>query len=205
MQLYYTPGTISVAIAITLHEAGLPFEPILVDFKNNEQQSSAYREVNPKGRVPALVTADGLLTETGAILDYIAAIAPLAELIPTDPFNAGKMREVMYYLATTAHINHAHKIRGYRWADQQSSWDDMAAKMTENMIENTEYIETHCLSGPFVLGDQISLADPYLYVVSTWLKGDGVDTSQFPKLTAFMELMAARPSVQAVVGQGMLK
>lgn len=204
MQLYYTPGTISIAVAITLHEADIAFEPTLVNFSKTEQHSAAYQQINPKGRVPVFATPDGLLTETGAILDYIAAIKPQARLIPSDPYAAGKMREMMYYLATTAHINHAHKIRGHRWADKQSSWDDMALKMTENMFENTSYIETHCLTGPFVLGDQFSLADPYLYVLSTWLANDGVDTTLFPKLTAFRELMAARPSVQAVTAQGML-
>lgn len=204
MQLYYTPGTISVAVAITLHEAGIPFEPILVDFSKSEQLGAAYQQINPKGRVPALSVPDGLLTETGAILDYVAAMAPQSNLIPSNPYAAGKMRELMYYLATTAHINHAHKMRGHRWADEQSSWDDMTAKTSANMIENTNHIETHCLAGPFVVGDQFSLADPYLYVLSTWLKGDGVDTTQFPKLTAFRELMATRPSVQAVVAQGML-
>ncbi|MFT4959153.1 MAG: glutathione S-transferase [Paracoccaceae bacterium] len=204
MQLYFTPGTISVAVAITLHEADIAFEPILVDFSQAEQLGTAYQQINPKGRVPALATPNGLLTETGAILDYIAAIAPQANLIPSSPYKAGKMREMMYYLASTAHINHAHKIRGQRWADNQSSWDDMAAKMTANMIENTNHIETQCLTGPYVLGDQFSLADPYLYVLSTWLANDGVDTTQFPKLTAFIKRMATRPSVQTVTTQGML-
>lgn len=204
MQLYYFPGTISVAVAIALHEANIPFEPILVDFKNREQHSSQYHKINPNGRVPVLITPDGLLSETGAILDYIAAITPEANLIPSDPYMAAKMREMMYYLAATAHINHAHKIRGHRWADEQSSWEDMAAKMTKNMTENTDHIERHCLNGPFVLGEHFSLADPYLYVLSTWLTGDGVDLMQFPKLTAFRALMASRPSVKAVVAQGML-
>ncbi len=204
MQLYYAPGTISVAAAITLNEAGIPYDPILVDFSKAEQRTPEYHKINPKGRVPTLVTSDGLLTETGAILDYIAAVAPQADLIPSDPYAAGKMRELMYYIATTAHVNHAHKMRGYRWADNQSSWDDMTAKVQENMVESTAHIETYCLAGPFALGTKISLADPYLYILSAWLEGDGVDTTQFPKLTAFRELMASRPSVQAVIAQGML-
>lgn len=204
MQLYYAPGTISIAVAIALHEAAIPFEPVLVDFPGGEQRTPRFHKINPKGRVPTLATPNGTLTETGAILDYIAATTPQSDLIPSDPFAAAKMREMMYYLAATAHINHAHKMRGFRWADQHSSWDDMAAKVTANMTENTHHIETHCLAGPFVLGDRFSLADPYLYVLSTWLRGDGVDTSKFPKLTSFMDRMASRPSVQAMVAQGML-
>lgn len=205
MQLYYAPGTISVAIAITLHEAGIPYDPVIISFRDGEQTKSPYHALNPKGRVPALKISDTILTETGAILEYIGAIAPQANLIPSDPIIAAKMHEVMYYLASTMHVSHAHKMRGARWADQKSSWQDMTARVTKNMTENARHIETCSLTSPFVLGDQISLADPYLYTVCTWLVGDGVDMSVFPKLTAFMDMMTARPSVQAVMALGMLK
>lgn len=108
MQLYYAPTTISVVAYLAMHEAGLLVDPVPVDFSKAEQTKPAYHAINPKGRVPALVTPQGVLTETGAILDYIADIAPDAELRPRDPFSAAKMREVMYYLASTMHVNHAH-------------------------------------------------------------------------------------------------
>lgn len=204
MHLYYAPGTIAVAIAITLHEAGLPFDLAPVDFRNGEQTKASYHTINPKGRVPVLETSGTILTETGAILEYIGALAPRAGLIPSDPVKAAKMHEVMYYLASTMHVNRAHKMRGARWADQSSSWQDMTAKVAENLTENAHHIETCSLTGPFVLGDKVSLADPYLYTVCTWLEGDGVDMSAFPRLTAFMTMMTARPSVQATIAQGML-
>ena len=204
MQLYYAPGTISIAVAIALHEAGLPFEPVRVDFASAEQTKPDFARINPKGRVPALVTERGILTETGALLDYVAARAPQAGLVPEDPFAAAKMREVMYYLASTMHVNHAHKMRGHRWADRPESWEDMAAKVPATMTASAAHIEAEGLAGPFVLGEKISLADPYLYVVSRWLAGDGVDTAALPKLTAFMAAMAARPSVRAVQQAGML-
>ena len=204
LQLYYAPGTISVAAAIALHEAQVPFDPVRVDFKAAEQTKPPYHAVNPKGRVPALVTGHGILTETGAILDYVAAMAPMAGLIPADPFRAARVREVMYYLASTMHVNHAHKMRGSRWADQQSSWDDMAAKVPQTMTDSATYIETCSLGGPYVLGEDFSLADIYLFVVASWLAGDGVDMAAFPKLTGFLATMRSRPSVAAVVAQGMI-
>jgi len=72
MKLYYARGTIAIAVAIALHEAGLEFEPVRLDFKAGEQTRPDYHAINPKGRVPALVTDSGILTETAAILDHIA-------------------------------------------------------------------------------------------------------------------------------------
>lgn len=204
MQLYYAPNTISVATAITLEEAALDHEAIRVDFAAGEQTTAAYRQINPKGRVPALVVEGGILTETGALLEFIAAKAPEAGLVPDDPLQAARMREVMYYLASTMHVNHAHKMRGHRWADRKSSWTDMAAKVPQTMTESCKYIEANGLRGPFVLGERFSLADPYLYVVCSWLEGDGVDVSAFPKIVAFRDAMEARASVRAVRAAGML-
>ncbi len=204
MQLYYAPRTISVAIAIALEEAGLDYEAIKLDFAGGEQTKPAYKQINPKGRVPALAVDGGILTETGALLEFIAAKAPEAGLVPADPVMAARMREVMFYLASTMHVNHAHKQRGHRWADKESSWKDMTAKVAETMTASCDYISANGLRGPFVLGEAISLADAYLYVVCSWLEGDGVDVSAFPKIVAFREAMEARASVQAVRAAGML-
>ncbi len=204
MQLYYAPRTISVAVAIALEEAGLDYEAIRLDFANGEQTKPAYKQINPKGRVPALAVDGGILTETGALLDYIATIAPQAGLVPEDPVMAARMREVMYYLASTMHVNHAHKMRGHRWADKKSSWKDMKDKVAQTMTASCKYISSNGLRGPFVLGEAFSLADAYLYVVCSWLEGDGVGVSAFPKILAFRQAMEARPSVQAVHAAGML-
>ncbi len=204
MQLYYAPRTISVAVAIALEEAGLEYEAIKLDFAGGEQTKPAYKQINPKGRVPALVVDGGILTETGALLDYVAAVAPQAGLVPSDPIMAARMREVMYYLASTMHVNHAHKMRGARWADKKSSWKDMQGRVAQTMTASCDYISANGLRGPFVLGETISLADVYLYVVCSWLEGDGVDVAAFPKIIAFREAMEARPSVQAIRAAGML-
>tara|TARA_R110002049_G_scaffold44333_4_gene129941 strand:+ start:18834 stop:19454 length:621 start_codon:yes stop_codon:yes gene_type:complete len=205
LKLYYAPGTISVAVALTLEEAGLPYDPIKVDFANAAQTKPEYLAINPKGRVPALVTEAGnVLTETGALLDYIAALAPQAGLIPADPDAAAHMRGVMYYLASTMHVAHAHKMRGHRWADQQSSFDDMKAKVPQTVAACATYVSSNCLRGDYVLGDAFSLADPYLFVVCNWIEGDGVPRADFPAIDAFLNRMEQRPSVKAIREKGML-
>lgn len=204
MQLFYTPNTISVSVAIALHEAGISHELTLVDFAKSEQTSSEYLAKNPKGRVPTLIIDGEALTETGALLEYVAAQAPNAKLVPQNPLLALRMRSVMFYLASTMHINHAHKMRGHRWANEQSSFEDMTAKVPETMATSAQYLEDECLTGPYVLGNVFSLADIYLFNVCTWLEGDSVKVSDYPKITAHMALMETRPSIQKMRELGLL-
>ncbi len=204
MKLHYAKGTIASAVAIALQEAGIDFDALAVDFKTGAQTKPEYHKINPKGRVPVLETDDGILTETGAILDYIAAVKPAAALMPEAPGDAARVRAVMYYLASTMHINHAHGRRAGRWADLPASKEDMRAKVAQNMTESARYVEENCLAGPFILGDRITVGDACLFAVCTWLPGDGVDVSAFPRITAFLEAMESRPSVQAVRAAGML-
>lgn len=204
MRLHYFPGTISIVIAIALEEAGLPYDAVLVDFTRSDQQSAEYLAVNPKGRVPALEMDGAILTETGAILEYIASVAPDAGLVPSNPILAAHMRAVMYYLATTMHVNHAHRMRGHRWADRKSSFEDMTAKVPQTMANSCAFVEENAFKGTMVVGDTFSLADPYLFVISQWLPGDGVDLADYPRLAAFCAAMETRASVQAVRAKGML-
>lgn len=204
MDLFFVPNTIAAAVGITLEEAGATYTPHAMSFANNDQNKPEFLAVNPKGRVPAVVTGGETLTEAGAILEWIAATHPEADLVPSDPMQAFRMREMMYYLGTTMHIAHAHKFRGARWANEESSWQDMAAKVPETMAASCAHIEATCEFAPFVAGDKFSLADAYLYVVSTWLEGDGVDVSAYPNLAKFVASMASRDSVKAVKAAGML-
>lgn len=205
LKLYYAPGTISIVVAIALEEAGLDYEPIKVDFGAAAQTKPEYLAINPKGRVPALITEAGtILTETGALLDYIAALAPHAGLIPTNPEDAAHMRSVMYYMASTMHVAHAHRMRGSRWADQKSSWDDMQAKVPETVAASAAFVQSDCLRGDYVMGDTFSLADPYAFVVCSWMEGDGVPPSDYPAIENFLTKMEARTSVKTVRAKGML-
>jgi glutathione S-transferase len=198
-RLHYAPRTISIATAIVLEEAGIAYEPVLVDFSAAEQTKPAYLHLNPKGRVPALETPDGILTETGAILQYIAP-----DMLPEDPWAAAKMRELMYYLASTMHVNHAHKMRGARWADDAGSHADMARKVPHTMAASCDYLEEFLPTLPFWGGDAMVVSDAYLYVVLTWLPGDGVDVTRYPNIQAFQHRMNTRRSVQRVYERGML-
>ena len=199
LKLHYAPRTISVAVAICLEETGTPYEAVRVDFATAEQTKPAYHAVNPKGRVPALETPQGTLTETAAILEYAAP-----ELVPEDAFAVAKMRELMAYLNGTMHPHHAHGLRGERWADEESSYADMKRKVPQRMAECAAHLEEVLADLPFAVGTLEVLSDAYLYVVLSWLPGDGVDIAHYPKLAAFQHQMNTHRSVQAIFEKGML-
>ncbi|QYX58475.1 glutathione S-transferase family protein [Roseovarius sp. SCSIO 43702] len=196
MKLYYAPRTISVAAVMMLDETGIEHELVALDFGAGEQTGAAYHAINPKGRVPALDTGDGVLTETGAILEFVAAQVPERSLVPGDPMQAARMREAMYYLASTMHVNHAHKMRGHRWADREESRRDMTNKVVQTMTDSARYVEERMLRGPLILGEALSVADFYLYTVCSWLEGDGVDVEALPRIRAFRTEMEGRASVR---------
>jgi len=197
LKLYFTPGTCALASRIALEDAGAEYEIALVDFSKGEQRTPDYLKVNPKGRVPALVTDRGTLTETPAILLYIAQMFPAANLAPLeDAFALAELQAFNSYIASTVHVNHAHGRRGARWADEQSSLDDMKAKVSETMAASMQLIERDFFEGPWVMGEQYTVADPYLFTIESWLKGDGVDIADFPILKDHFDRMSARASVQ---------
>jgi glutathione S-transferase len=176
MKLYYSPGSCALAPHIALAEAGADFEAIRVDFSSNEQQSEQYLATNPKGRVPALVTEQGILTETPAILAFIAQQYPDAALAPLDDsFAFASVQSFNSYLCSTVHVAHAHGGRGYRWADSPDSLADMKGKVPQNMAACFELIENEYFTGPWVMGEQFTICDPYLYTITRWLAVDDVD------------------------------
>lgn len=200
--LYFSPGSCALASHIVLAESGLPYEVKKLNFAEVEQRSPAYLRINPKGRVPALVTENGVVTETVAILAYIAQVAPEAQLAPlTDPFLFAKMQAFNAYMASTVHVAHAHGRRGYRWADQETSFEDMKNKLPQVMADCFHLIEDGMLEGRYVLGEQYSTADAYLFLISGWLKSDRVDIADFPRVHAHYRMMLDRPAVQKALAE----
>jgi glutathione S-transferase len=197
LTLYVAPGTCALASLIALEEAGAPYRAVKLDFAAGEQRGEAYRRVNPKGRVPALATERGILTETPAILAYVAQAFPAAGLAPLDdPFAFAELQAFNSYLCSTVHVNHAHRPRGSRWADEETSLADMKRKVPETMTASMRLIEDDYLKGPWVLGERYSVADGYLFTLGNWLEGDGVEVSRLPRILDHRARMAARPAVQ---------
>ena len=202
LKLFYAVGTCALASHIALEEAGAEYEAARLDFGANDQRKPEYLKINPKGRVPALTTDAGILTETPAILAYIAQVFPKADLAPlTDPFAFARVQAFNSYLCSTAHVNHAHLGRGTRWADDAASIEDMKRKVPKNVGESFALMESEMVEGPWVTGKSYTICDPYLFTVARWLERDSVDIARFPKIHQHHKRMAERPAVKKALAE----
>jgi glutathione S-transferase len=202
LKLFYAPGSCSLASHIVLEEAGADYELVGMDTKAGDQRTPEYLAINPKGRVPALATDRGVLTETPAILAFVAQSYPAAKLAPLDdPFAFAQAQAFNSYLCATVHVAHAHKHRGYRWADAPEALAELTRKVPETVAACFRLIEDEMLAGPYVLGGDYSICDAYLFTLADWLEGDGVDPRQFPKVHEHRERIRTRPAVRKVLAQ----
>jgi glutathione S-transferase len=202
MKLYYATGTCALASHIALEEAGAEYSTVRISFATSEQRSPEYLAINPKGRVPSLLTDRGILTETPAMLAYIAQSFPNARLAPLeDPFRFAEVQAFNSYLCSTVHVAHAHRMRGTRWVDDPSAIEAMKRKVPESVAACFELIESKMLRGPWVMGDTYTICDPYLFTLAQWLEGDSVDPARFPKVKAHRDRMSERPAVSKVLAE----
>ena len=200
LKLYYTPQTCALAAHIALEKAGAHYETERLDFSKNEQRSAEYLRVNPKGRVPALATDRGVLTEIPAILAYVAQSYPQATLAPlNDAFAFAQVQSFNSYLCSTVHVAHAHRVRGNRWADELAAIEAMKKKVPQSVGECFSLIERDMLTGPWVMGDAYTVCDMYLFTIAQWLEGDGVDITRLPKVIDHRRRMLADPVVARII------
>lgn len=200
MTLYFSPNSCALASHLALEHSGASYEVRHVDLANGEQRSPEFLAINPKGRVPALITEQGILTETPAILAFLAQSYPAARLAPIDdPYQFARAQSFNSYLCSTVHVAHAHRYRGARWADDAAAIESMRRKVPETMRACFTQLEQDMFVGPFVLGENYSICDMYLFTITNWLEGDEVDVRWFPKIAAHREWMLQNPVVQKVL------
>jgi len=196
LTLYFTPGTCALASHIALEEAGAEYAIRRVNFASEEQRQAPYLEINPKGRVPALVTDRGILTETPAILAFIAQSYPAAHLAPLDDaFAFAEVQAFNAYLCATVHVAHAHRMRGRRWTDDEAAIEALKRGVPRSVGSCFALIDTTLFRGPWVMGEAYSICDPYLFTLSQWLEADGVDLAAFPRVLDHRTRMAERAAV----------
>lgn len=199
MRFYYAPLSCALATHIVLEHIGADYEAEKLNLRDNDQNAPGYLAINPKGRVPALVTDQGILTETPALLLYLAQTFPAARLAPfDDAFALAQMQSINSWFCSTVHVHHAHGARGRRWSDDLDAQKSMKAKVAENMTGAAALIEREILRGPWVMGDQFTVADAYLFTMTSWMGGDGVDMTKFPKLADHFARMLEIPAVKKI-------
>ena len=201
LRLFFAPNSIALAPHIVLEEVGATYELSKVDFTASAQRSPEYLAVNPKGRVPALATERGILTENVAILLFLAQSFPEKNLAPTDPFDLARLQAFNSYIASTVHVAHAHRMRGTRWADDPAALAEMKRKVPESVGAAFALIEDEFLQGPWVMGETYTVADPYLFTIANWLEIDGVDLTKLPRVLEHRARVADRPATKAALAQ----
>jgi len=202
LKFYYAAETCALASHIALEDAGAEYQAVRLDFRASDQRKPDYLAINPKGRVPTLLTDEGVLTETPAILAYVAQRFPSAGLAPLgNPFAFARLQSFNSYLCSTVHVAHAHRFRGSRWADDPAAIEAMRRKVPASVGECFDLIEREMLEGPWVMGETYTVCDPYLFTLAQWLEGDGVDTARLPRVVDHRRRMAERPAVKKALAQ----
>ena len=200
LTLYYAPGACSTASHIALEESGAAYTPRLVQFAKAEQQSAEYLGgVNPRGKVPALQTDDGILTENVAILTYIGRSYPDAKLLPTDTLGLVRCLSHMAYLSSAVHPTFTRISRTARFATSEAARaevKDTAREIFWGLLQELDGV----LGGKdWVMGADYTVCDPYTLVFYGWGLRIGLNMIELKSYTAFKERMVRRPAVRKVL------
>jgi glutathione S-transferase len=194
MILYYAPGACSQAPHILLHEIGLTHDAQRVDLRNKTlENGSSYLDINPKGSVPALQLDNGeVLTENAVVLQYLGDRAGASDVLPAvGDFRRYRVLELVNFITTELHKSFAPLF-------SRNSGDETKQFMRDYLAKKLDYVEKRLSDGPFLMGDEMTLGDPYLFVITGWTeKMLGLD--RWPNLRSFRERMMQRPSVRNVL------
>ena len=194
MKLYYSPGACSQAPHILLHEIGLSHDAERVDLRQKVTETGRnYLDINPKGSVPALELDNGeVLTENAVVLQYLGDRSGATDVLPPiGQFRRYRVLELVNYITTELHKSFAPLF-------SPDAGDESKAFMKKNVEKKLDYLEGQIGNGPYLMGDELSLPDPYLFVMTSWAdKMIGLD--RWPNLKAFRERMMQRPSVRHVL------
>jgi glutathione S-transferase len=202
MKLYYAPGACSLASHIALHETGLPFEIEKVDLATKKTAlGDDFMQINPKGYVPTIKLDDGsIMTEGGAILQYIADQQPNSELAPkAGTMERYRLQEWLTFIGTEIH-------KMFSPIFNKAATEEVKANARNLISKRLGYVETQLANKPYLMGDKFSVADAYLFTIVRWSNFAGLDLSPFPRLNEYMARVAARSKVQAAMqAEGLLK
>jgi glutathione S-transferase len=201
MKLYYSPGACSLSPHITLRESGLAFTPVKAPTKTHQlDDGTDYYTINPLGYVPLLELDDGTrLTEGPAIVQYIADQVPDKHLAPPNGTLARyQLQSWLTFIGTELH-------KTFSPLFNPATPDAFKTISKDKLANRLKWVDGQLAGKHYLMGDQFSVADGYLFTVTNWTKPLGIDLAPYPNVVAFRERMAARPAVQAAMkAEGLL-
>jgi glutathione S-transferase len=201
-KLYFSPGAVSMATHIALEEVGVPYtlEPILI--KDGEQLSERYRRVHPLGRLPALEIEPGVvLTETPALLSYLAELSPKLALMPESGLPRARANEWMSLLASAVHVTFISFFRPDRYTSDETARAALKVDGKQRFFDLLRYVEGRLPDRGFVLGENYTLVDAYLTVFFLWARRFELPVQELPRYARLVGAVLPRPAVRRALEQ----
>ena len=202
MKLYYSPGACSLSPHIALQEAGLAYTPVLASTKSHKlQDGTDFYTINALGYVPVLELDNGeRLREGPAIVQYIADQVPDKQLAPANGTLARyRLQEWLTFIGTELH-------KGFSPLFNPATPDDYKPLVRERLLQRLQWVDGQLAGKQYLMGDQFTVADGYLFTVTNWTQPTKLDISGLANLAAYRERVGARPAVQAAMkAEGLLK
>jgi glutathione S-transferase len=195
MKLYYSPGACSLSPHIVAHEAGIPLELVKVDTKTKlTADGGDFLAVNPKGYVPVIQLDDGtVLTEGPAIVQYLADLKPGSKLAPAaGTLERYRLQEMLGYINSEVH-------KTYSPLFNPAVTSEVREERIAYLHKRYKVFDALLAKQPWLLGEQFTAADAYLFTVTNWARIVKADLSDFPNVLAFQKRVAERPAVQAAM------
>ena len=201
MTLFYFPGLCSLASHIALEEVGARYECHLVDIMKGENAGPEYQRINPRAQVPALKVDNSVLTETVAILYYVAKQFPGAGLAPASLFEEARWLSWSARMATAMHPAFTRVARPDFIVDDKNLFDAVRGKAREKYSEFMNELDQALSAGPWILGAQYTTCDAQALVLYGWGARAGFPMVDFKNFTAWKDKMLERKAVQTVLKQ----
>lgn len=195
MKLYYSPGACSLSPHIVLNEGGFTYDTERVDLASGKTETGAdYRAVNPNGYVPALLLDDGqVLTEGPAIVQYLADRVPEKRLAPpAGTIERYRLMEWLNFISTELH-------KGFGALFNPQAPEEWKTAVKAQLAQRIGHVSQRLEGKTYIMGDDFTVADAYLFTVLGWSQYVGLDLSPWPMLAAYLGRVAARPAVQAAL------
>ena len=195
MKLYYSPGACSLSPHIVLHESGLPFTGVLASTKTKKlQDGTDFHTINELGYVPVLELDNGeRLREGPAIVQYLADQVPGKNLAPANgTMERYRLQEWLTFIGTELH-------KGFSPLFGGGANDEYKAAVKERLLGRLAWVDAQLAGRDYLMGQQFTVADAYLFTVSGWPRVVGMDLSHLPHLMAYRKRVGERPAVVAAM------
>jgi glutathione S-transferase len=202
-RLYWAQETGALAPQIILEEAGVEYERVILDYENGEETQAEYLAINPRGQIPALRLPDGsVMTESAAMVLHIADSYPGAGLLPVaGSAEHAQVYRWLFYAVANLYETDLRLYYSDRYTTKSSCVESVKMSARKYMDQSFDLLEAELGKGPYLLGDQYSVIDPYLLMLALWHEQPEILFARCPKLKWLCETVRSRPAVQRIWSQ----